>query len=166
MKRKNNLRLLLVLGLSSLSLAGWLLHLQLHSISEDTENLIPAAAGVLSVFIIPILFIFRRTTPVAYLINGMTVIIGTIAMITFSLEHPPEVWNVQSVLFGTLFADIILLWGKFALGKALFDMEQTLGQPETVLRKGRFFRYPNMGFWLAHIVSLSILYTIGHQYWK
>jgi hypothetical protein len=166
MKQKDNLRLLLILALFFLALGGWLLHLRIHPVSKDAEHYIPAVAGFISIFITPLLFIFRRTTPLAYLINGMTVIIGTITMTTFTLEHPPQVWSVQTILFGTLLADIFVLWGKFVLGKALFEMELAIGQPEAPMRKGRFFRYPNMGFWLVHLVTLSIVYTIGHKYWQ
>jgi hypothetical protein len=67
---------------------------------------------------------------------------------------------------GTLLADIILLWGKFALGKALFEMEVTLNHPEDTIRTGRFFRFPNMGFWLAHVVTLTVVYSIGVYFWK
>ncbi|MEN6621247.1 MAG: hypothetical protein ABFD50_06850 [Smithella sp.] len=164
MKQRSNLRLLLILTLFFIASGGWLLHLHIHPASKDAEFYIPAVAGFISIFITPALFISRRTTPVAYLINGMTVIIGTITMTVFSAEHLPAVWNIKTILFDTLFANIMVLWGKFALGKALYEMDATIRRPEAPLRTGHFFRYPNMGFWLVHLVTLSIVYTIGYQW--
>jgi hypothetical protein len=166
MKKKDYLRFTLILAIFFLALGGWLLHLRIHPLAKNVEHYIPAVAGFISVIIIPLLFIFRSTTPFAYLLNGMTVIIGTIAMTHFSIKNPPPEWTVQTILLGTLLADIILLWGKFALGKALFEMEVTLNHPEDTIRSGRFFRFPNMGFWLAHVVTLTVVYSIGVYFWK
>jgi hypothetical protein len=166
MKKKDYLRLTLILAIFFLALGGWLLHLRIHSTAKDAENYIPAVAGFISVIIIPVLFIFRSTTPFAYLLNGMTVIIGTIMMTHFSIENHPQVWTLQTILLGTLLADIALLWGKFAVGKALFDMESTVNRPDDPVRSGRFFRFPNMGFWFAHVVTLTTVYLIGKYFWK
>jgi len=166
MKKKDYIRAILILAIFCMALGGWLLHLRIHGISKDAENYIPAIAGLISVFVTPVLFIFRSTIPFAYLINGMTVIIGTIAMIHFSIEHPPAVWTLQSIFIGTLLADILLLWGKFAVGKALFELDFALGQPDGSIRKGRFFRFPNMGFWFVHVVTLTVVYVIGSYFWK
>lgn len=166
MQKKDYLRLILILAIFFLALGGWLLHLRVHELAKDDENYIPAVAGFISVFLIPVLFIFRSTIPFAYLLNGITVIIGTIAMTHFSIENPPPVWSLKTVLFGTLLADIGILWGKFAVGKALFELDSVLSQPDTSRRKGRFFRFPNMGFWYVHVVTLTALYLIGAYFWK
>jgi hypothetical protein len=60
---------------------------------------------------------------------------------------------------------MILLWGKFAVGKALFELELASRLDQTT-RRGRFFRYPNMGFWWVHLIALSMVYTLGVQIWK
>jgi hypothetical protein len=166
MKKKDYLRVTLILAILFLALGGWLLHLRIHTIDKDAENYIPAVAGFISVIIIPVLFMFRSTIPFAYLLNGMTVIIGTITMTSFSIENHPPVWTLQTILFGTCLADIILLWGKFAVGKALFDMESIVQHPDDPVRGGRFFRFPNMGFWYAHVVTLTTVYLIGKYFWK
>jgi hypothetical protein len=166
MKKKDNLRLILILAIFFLALGGWLLHLRIHPVAKDAENYIPAVAGFISVIIIPILFIFRSTTPFAYLLNGITVIIGTITMAHFSIKNPPQVWTLQTIFLGTLLADIVLLWGKFALGKALFEMDITINHPDDPVRSGRFFRFPNMGFWFVHVVALTAVYIIGSYFWK
>jgi hypothetical protein len=166
MKKKDYFRLVLILAIFFLALGGWLLHLRIHPLAKDEEHYIPFVAGLISVIITPVLFIFRSTIPFAYLMNGMTVIIGTIAMTHFSIEHPPEVWTLQTILLGTLLPDIVMLWGKFAVGKALFELELAVNEPDAPLRSGRFFRFPNMGFWFVHIVTLTAVYIIGGYFWK
>jgi hypothetical protein len=166
MKKKDNVRLTLILALFFFALGGWLFHLQYHEPAKDAENYIPTVVGLISVFITPVLFIFRSTVPFAYLINGMTTIIGTIAMVHFSIKNPPEVWTIKTIFLGTLLADIIILWGKFAVGKALFELELALNQPDAPMRKGRFFRFPNMGFWFVHVVTLTVVYLLGAYLWK
>jgi hypothetical protein len=163
MKKKDYLRLVLILAVFFLALGGWLLHLRIHPLAKDAENYIPFVAGFISVIIIPVLFIFRSTIPFAYLLNGMTVIIGTITMTHFSIENP-QVWTLQTIFMGTLLADIMLLWGKFAVGKALFDLDPVISRPDAPISKGRFFRFPNMGFWFAHLVTLTAVYLIGSYF--
>jgi len=166
MKKEDNVRLTLILALFFLALGGWLFHLQYHEPAKDAENYIPTVAGLISVFVTPVLFIFRATIPFAYLINGITTIIGTIAMVHFSIKNPPDVWTLKTILLGTLLADILILWGKFAVGKALFELESAMRQPDAPMRKGRFFRFPNMGFWYVHVVTLTVVYLLGAYLWK
>ena len=166
MKKKDYFRLVLILAIFFLALGGWLLHLRIHPIAKDAENYIPLVAGFISVFLIPILFIFRSTISFAYLLNGMTVIIGTITMTHFSIENHPQVWTLQTILLGTCLPDILMLWGKFAVGKALFDLDPVINRPDAEISSGRFFRFPNMGFWFAHIVTLTAVYLIGSYFWK
>jgi len=166
MKKKDYLRLVLILAIFFLALGGWLLHLRIHPLAKDAGNYIPFVAGFISVIIIPVLFIFRSTIPFAYLLNGMTVIIGTITMTHFSIENPPQVWTLQTIFMGTLLADIMLLWGKFAVGKALFDLDPVISRPDAPISSGRFFRFPNMGFWFVHLVTLTAVYIIGGYFWK
>ena len=166
MKKKDYFRLVLILAIFFLALGGWLLHLRIHPIAKDAENYIPLVAGFISVFLIPILFIFRSTISFAYLLNGMTVIIGTITMTHFSIENHPQVWTLQTILLGTCLPDILMLWGKFAVGKALFDLDPVINRPDAQISSGRFFRFPNMGFWFVHVVTLTAVYLIGSYFWK
>jgi hypothetical protein len=166
MKKKDYFRLVLILAIFFLALGGWLLHLRIHPIAKDAENYIPLVAGFISVFLIPILFIFRSTISFAYLLNGMTVIIGTITMTHFSIENHPQVWTLQTILLGTCLPDILMLWGKFAVGKALFDLDPVINRPDAEISSGRFFRFPNMGFWFVHVVTLTAVYLIGSYFWK
>ena len=166
MKKRDYIRLVLILAIFFLALGGWLLHLRIHPIAKDAENYIPLVAGFISVFLIPVLFIFRSTISFAYLLNGMTVIIGTITMTHFSIENHPQVWTLQTILLGTCLPDILMLWGKFAVGKALFDLDPVISRPDAEISSGRFFRFPNMGFWFVHVVTLTVVYLIGSYFWK
>jgi hypothetical protein len=165
MTQKNNLRVLLIFSLIGIALGGFLLHTRIHPLEKDAGNIIPAVSGILSIVVITLLFCFRQTIAYGYVLNGMTVILGTITMAHYSLKHPPEVWTLQTVLFGTLLPDIIVLWAKLAVGKALIELE-LLRQPEAPARTGRFFRYPNMGYWWVHLLAISLVYSLGIQFWK
>ena len=156
---------MLICSLFFLALGGFLLHSRIHPLGEDPWDIIPAVSGMLSVVVITGLFCFHRTVAFGYVLNGMTVIIGTIAMTVFSLKNPPPVWTVQSVLYKTLLADIAILWAKFVVGKALFELEMSKQLVDHV-REGRFFRYPHMGWWWVHVVALSVVFTLGYLIWK
>ncbi|MDD5170237.1 MAG: hypothetical protein PHN75_15580 [Syntrophales bacterium] len=165
MTQKQNIRILLIFSLCCISLGGLMLHFRIHPPGELPGNIIPTAAGLISILIIIPLFCFRRTAAYAYVLNGMIVIIGTIGMFHFSLRHLPPVLTFQAIIFKSLLADIIVLWGKFAVGKALFELD-LLKKAEDAARSGRYFRYPNMGWWWVHLAALSIVYTLGNQLWR
>ncbi len=165
MNRKKTLKATLAAGLFSLALGGWLLHLRIHPITKNTDFLIPFIAGIVSIFCLPFLFLFRRTLTLAYIVNGFLVIIGTITMAQFSIVNFKGPVTAVNIIVNTLLADIVVLWGKFAIGKALFDLE-LLKSDADITAKGRFFRYPNMGWWLVHLFALSLVYTLGNIIWE
>lgn len=151
--------------MAALSLGGWLLHVRIHVPFAHTMNGIPFFTGLISFLALPALFLSKKTIPYAYVINGIIVIIGTITMTHFSLMHPPKEITFITIFVGTLFADIAILSTKFFLGKALFELEMIKSLDATV-RTGRFWRYPNMGWWSVHFVSLPFAYILGHLLWK
>jgi hypothetical protein len=155
----------LVLGLVFLALGGWLLHVRIHPLTKYGENYIPFVLGIISALGVPILFWFRSTVAWAYVLNGFSVIIGTITMAHFSITHFEGPVTLENLIVKTLFADIGLLWGKFAIGKALFDLE-ILRSETDVAGQGRFLRYPNMGWWWVHLFALAAVYTLGNIFWK
>jgi hypothetical protein len=165
MMQKQKIRWLLVTGLFLISLGGLLLHYRIHPLSKLAANMIPFFAGLVSIFVLPILFLFKRTVAYAYVINGMLVIIGIITMTHFSIAHPPEHLSVGTVFTNTLFPDIAILLIVFMVGKALFELE-TLKAEETPARHGRAFRYPNAGWWFVHLFSMAVVYAIGHFLWR
>jgi hypothetical protein len=165
MLQKQKLRAFLVAGLFLISLGGWMLHVRIHPPLKLAANYVPFFAGLISITAVSAMFMFRKTLAYAYVVNGMLVIIGTITMTHFSLAHPPEHVTLSALVFNTLLADIVVLSTNFILGKVLFELEM-LKNEETRARKGRFFRYPNMGWWFVHLVSLSAVYLLGHVLWR
>jgi hypothetical protein len=160
-----NIKAALVTSLFCLALGGWLLHLRIHPFSKNANYIIPFISGTISVFFLPLLFCFRPTVALAYMLNGFLAIIGTITMANLSIAHFDEPLGLGNILLNTTFADIALLWAKFALGKALFDLERLKSDTDT-LPKGRFLRYPNMGWWWIHLLGLSAIYVLGKILWK
>lgn len=165
MTRKKIIKITLVIGLFFLSLGGWLLHLRIHPLAKNNANFIPFISGILSVFCLPFLFWFKRTLSLGYIINGFMVILGTITMAHFSIVYFKGPVNFLTVILNTTLADIAILWGKFTLGKALFDLE-FLKSDKDITAKGRFFRYPNMGWWWVHLFGLTVVYALGNIIWK
>jgi len=165
MTRKNMVKLTLLGGLFFLGLGGWLLHLRIHPVSKNTSNYVPFLTGIISVFCLPVLFWFRKTITPGYILNGFFVIIGTITMAHFSIANFNSPVTFKGIILNTTLADISLLWGKFAVGKALFDMEFLKSDADPA-PKGRFFRYPNMGWWWVHLIGISVIYATGNILWK
>lgn len=165
MNMKNKIKGILIAGLFFLALGGWLLHFRIHPLVKDADNLIPLISGILSVFCLPLLFYFRPTVPLAYIINGFLAILGTIIMAQFSITNFKGPFTFENIVLLSTFADIAILWGKFSVGKAIFDLEYLKSDKDTV-EKGRFFRYPNMGWWWVHLFALAIVYSLGNIFWK
>jgi hypothetical protein len=165
MTQKQNIRLLLIIGLIAGSLGGWLLHVRIHAPANAAMNLIPFITGLISIIIIPILFLFKVSMPYAYVMNGMLAIIGVITMAHVSIMHLPAQVTFVTLVVGTLLADIFLLLTNFFFGKALFELEM-FKTIDASIRKGRIWRYPNMGWWGVHLFALSIVYSLGNQLWK
>ncbi len=165
MTQKQNIRNLLTLGLVLGSLGGWLLHLRIHPPAEDAMNFIPFVTGLVSIFIIPAMFLSKKSIAYAYVINGMLVIIGAITMGRVSLFKLPAHLTFATIIVGTLFSDFLILGTNYFCGKALFELHM-LKTADAAARKGRFWRYPNMGWWYVHSATLTLAYLAGHLLWK
>jgi len=165
MVQKQKVRLLLVGALFFVSLGGWMLHIRMHPPLKQAVHLVPFLAGLLSITAIPLMFLFRKTVAYAYVMNGMLVIIGAITMTHFSFAYLPGYISFGTITLNTSLSDIGILFTNFMLGKALFELEMLKGE-DTRVRHGRFYRYPNMGWWLVHLVALSAVYLLGHLLWK
>jgi hypothetical protein len=90
------------------SLGGWFLRLRIHPTGSEAEYFISDIAGIISAFITPLLFIARLTTPIAYLMNWMTV---------YSWENLPAACNISTILFDIIFANIMYPSGNLLLEK-------------------------------------------------
>jgi hypothetical protein len=156
---------LLLIGLLTLSMGGLLLHTRIHPIAKNTSNVLPLVSALFSLILVPLLFSLPKTTAYGYVLNGFSVIIGTIVMSHYSLAHWPQPLSLQALLTATTFPDITILWGKFFIGKALFDLEIS-GYDRIKPKIGQTFRYPNLGWWLIHLFGLSLVYTLGALIWR
>jgi hypothetical protein len=165
MSRKMMVKTALITGLFFLAFGGWCLHLRIHPPAKDADNLIPLISGILSVFCVPFLFCYRRTIAWAYVLNGFSVILGTVTMAHFSIVHFQGPVTPANILLTTTLADIAVLWAKFVLGKALFDLEFLRSETD-LAPKGHFFRYPHMGWWWVHLFSVAVIYALGNILWK
>jgi hypothetical protein len=165
MNKKKLIKITLILGLFSVCLGGWLLHLRIHPPAKNAAYLIPFFSGLISVFALPVFFWFRGTVTLGYIVDGFLVIFGTITMAHFSIAHFEGPVTLTKLLTNTLFADIAVLWGKFALGRGLYLLEFLKADTDS-LPKGRYFRYPNMGWWWVHLAGMSVIYALGNILWK
>jgi len=165
MSVRSYIKTALIAALVALAFGGFLLHARIHPFTRNSSNFIPFISGILSIIIVPLLFSYKRTVSYGYVINGMLVILGTIAMSHFAIVHWPKPLTFAAILFQTTLADIALLWGKFFVGKALFELELRGYDADTV-KKGIFYRYPNYGWWLVHLAVISLIYLLGHLIWR
>jgi len=162
---KTYIKSTLLVGLLVISIGGLLLHSRIHPVKANYSNLVPAVAGVLSILVVPLLFCFRKTIAYGYVLNGFLVIVGTVTMAHFSIAHWPTPLTVEAIFVNTLLADILILWGKFFIGKSIFDLE-FFGYDANREKKGITYRYPNMGWWLIHLIVVSIVYYLGFMLWR
>jgi len=160
MLQRDYIKRLLIMGLFVVLLGGWLLHIRLHPISANFYGYVPFICGILGAFVVTLMFCFKSTTPYAYIINGMLVIIGVITMADFSIDHLPPQVTLPALIFNTLFPDILILGVVFFVGKALFELNMMRSWDDKA-RAGRYLRYPNTGWWLVHLVGMSVIYYLG-----
>ena len=158
---RNYIRTMCLAALVALALGGFLLHLRVHPFTENTSFLTNVISGILSIIVVPLLFLRKETLHYGYVLNGFIAIVGTVTMAHFSLAHPPNNFGLVNILLKTTLPDILILWGKFFIGKVLFDCE-IYGYNPTLEKKGVSYRYPNLGWWCIHLIGVSLVYYAGH----
>jgi len=165
MSIRSYIKTTLLAALITLALGGVLLHTRIHPFTRNSSNFVPFISGILSIVIVPLLFSFKKTVSYGYVLNGMLAILGTVVMAHFTIVHWPKPLSIEALLLQTTLADIALLWGKFFVGKALFDLESH-GYDANTVKKGIFYRYPNYGWWLVHLIAISLVYYLGKLIWR
>lgn len=153
-----------MIGLIVLSLGGLLLHTRLHPVTDNPSNFLPLISGILSLIVVPVLFLSKKTIGYGYTLNGFLVILGTIGMAHFSIIRWPVPATLSSIALKTTLPDIIVLWTKLFIGKAILELE--LFGYEGRNKLGKSYRYPNMGWWFIHLAAVSGVYTIGALVWR
>ncbi|HYA42764.1 MAG TPA: hypothetical protein VEF34_15780 [Syntrophobacteraceae bacterium] len=61
--------------------------------------------------------------------------------------------------------DIAVLWTRFFIGKALFDLE-IFGYDSGRNKTGATYRYPNTGWRFVHLGAVSVVYAPGGWLWR
>jgi hypothetical protein len=145
-----------IFSLIFLSVSGWLIHLSRHPISDEPSNLVPFIFGILAIFFVPMLLNYKKTYLIGYLINGFSVIIGTVVMATLSISHLSVPVSVSDILFRTLLGSILILMPKLFIGQMILRHYHPTGL-------GRMF---TAWWWMRHFVYFSIVFSIGHWLWR
>lgn len=144
-----------VLSLMFLSIGGWLLHLKIHPPFGDAvnpANLIPFCLGLLNILVVPIGFNSKKTAIPAYLINGVSVVVGSILMAHLALPRIIQSPNLMTIFVSSTLPDIFLLLPKLFLGQIILQHYYPSGL-------GRMF---TAFWWVKHFVYLSLVYFLGH----
>lgn len=159
------MRAVLLAALVTMSLGGFMLHLRVHPFSQHSSILVNIVASLLSILVVPVLFSIRRTVHYGYVLNGFITIVATITMGHFSIHYLPDPLSIGGIFLGTTLPDILIVWGKFFVGKALFDLE-VMGYNADLEKRGVAWRYPNLGWWLVHLIAVSAVYWAGNVLWR
>jgi hypothetical protein len=162
---KTYIRSILLGALVTLSVAGFMIHARIHLIAQNPSFIVPFVAGILNIAVIPALFWFKKTLAYGYVLNGFLCIIGTITMGHFAIARWFDPTSPPDILLKSMLIDILIVWGKFFVGKALFELE-TLGYDPNRPKAGITYRYPNMGWWLIHLAAISFVYYFGNRLWS
>ncbi|OGF44509.1 MAG: hypothetical protein A2452_12770 [Candidatus Firestonebacteria bacterium RIFOXYC2_FULL_39_67] len=125
-----SLRTSMIVALFLVSLGGFLLHLRIHHL-DNPANFIPFLCGLISMTVVIVMFMYKKTAAYAYLINGIIVVLGTITMAHFSYVHFTAPFFIGKIFLNTLFADIAILIGKFFLSKAIYE-SYFIKEPEVI----------------------------------
>lgn len=143
----------LVAALFFFSLGGGMLHYYVHPSAKHAYAYVPMVAAILSAGVVPWLFLSKKTLNAAYLLNGFTVIVGSVTMGHYALVARP-IWP-----------DVFILWAKFLIGYALFHIE--VFPPGANMSLGaKTIRYPHFGFWVVHLLAISTVYGLGAVLWR
>jgi hypothetical protein len=133
-----------------------MLHFRIHNISVNPSNYVPFLLGLFDVLIIPQLFNYKKTVIIAYLINGVGVIIGTLVMADFGLDALSQPLTFTSVIFKTTLADILILFSKLFIGQVILSHFYPAGL-------GRLF---TLSWWIRHFVYLTAVFSLGQFLWR
>lgn len=165
MKLRTYNRTVLLGALIALALGGFLIHWRIHHISQNSSFIVPFAAGVLSIIIVPALYCFKKTISYGYVLNGFLCIIGTVTMGHYAIATWSAPNSPPDIILKSMIIDIMVVWAKFFVGHALFVLE-TFGFDENRKKAGITYRYPNLGFWLIHLVGVGVVYFSGNYFWR
>ena len=116
-----------------LSIGGLLLHLRIHPPTEELFYWAPVVVGVLNIILVPILLGSARTVSWGYVLTVLTIIVGTVTMAYYSVEHWSEdlAVTVPNVILQTTLADILILWAKLPIALWILRLHRPKTEAET-----------------------------------
>jgi hypothetical protein len=139
-----------------LSAGGFLLHLQnhpvsIHGASADRANLIPFILGLAGMTAVPFLLSRERTWLTGYLINGLSVVAGTVLMGYLMISSWHGLPGPGTVILDGMLSSIVLLFPKLIIGQKIFYHYRPQGA-------GRMF---TPFWWTRHFVYVSLVFAAG-----
>lgn len=138
------------------ALGGWLLHIRIHPFADNPPNYVPFIFGIISVFFVPILLSFKQTFLIGYLLNGFSVVIGVVAMVTFSVSGLSSPVTFSEVVLRTTLPHNLILLSRLFIGQMVLFHYYPTGM-------GRMFT----GWWWArHFVYVGSVFAVGHLLWR
>ncbi|MCL5036331.1 MAG: hypothetical protein M1269_04345 [Chloroflexi bacterium] len=159
----------LIFTLFLISLGGLTIHLLVHPpvVKGNIEwvRMIPSLADLVTMFLITLLFLKKETAPWAELLTGLTVIFGILLMSRYSLSQWHPDMPISVALLNSTLANSIILFGKFMVGKTIFESYY----PERVPNNWKWpttIRFLYNGWWVIHFVLISLVYSIGFIFLK
>ena len=124
----------LLIALFLLAVSGLMLHYRIHnfmvpdkmtpgSFIFDSSKFMASLFPLIDAVLVTALFMSRKTAVYGYLLNGLIVIYGTIFMAHFSIaEITTKSIPFPALLLKSTLPDIVIAWGDFLVGKALYDL--------------------------------------------
>jgi hypothetical protein len=106
-----------------------MIHYRIHPPSSSAFNWWAIATLLVTTFLLPLLFYFRGTVKVAYMLNVAAVIIGTVTMALYSATglRGAGPLTLRTVILDSTLADIIILWAKIPLGQIILRLHYPRG---------------------------------------
>jgi hypothetical protein len=120
-----------IFGLWCMACGGLLLHTRIHPVSKDAFNWYAHGFLIFNTFILPWMFLFRRTMPWAYIINATSVVVGVATMTWFSIVHWSGPVTIGALLLQSTLADSLILLGKLPLAHCILLAWRRHDQGET-----------------------------------
>jgi len=115
-----------ILAIFLIALGGLLLHNRIHTLETSAFNVVPRIVGIISIIILPFLFNSKKTAPIGYVLNLIAIIVGTIAMIDFSVDTWKEPVTVYNIILHSTLADILILFARLPIAHKIMRYWQTV----------------------------------------
>jgi hypothetical protein len=145
-----------IAALVLLSAGGLLLHARIHPIPTpgspgNHANLVPFILGICGMTVVPLLLSRERTWLAGYLINGFSVVTGTVLMGYLGISGWSGVPSLDMVLFDSMLPSILLTLPKLLIGQSILRRYRPRGT-------GRMF---TPLWWARHFFYASAVFTAG-----